>query len=193
MSAGTARKFHRNYPFAHPAGRNLIMNPLWPQWLPESERYIYHLVTKQKFYQKPTYGTLHPSLERMRSHAEQHHVRKISLPCIGSGLEKLEWEQVRQLIQEVFRTSPVQITVFLKDSVGPTENDCNSDFKDNALAQAQEADESLHQVRKWIRNKRVRKNDELQGLPRLGWQMINQVSSLHIKNNVLCGKFEPFD
>ena len=125
----------------------------------------------------------------MRSHAEHNRVRKISLPCIGSGLDKLEWEQVRQLIQEVFRTSPVQFTVFLKASVDPTENDCNSDFNDNALAQAQEADERLYQVRKWIRSERVPKNDELQGLPRLGWQMFNQISSLHIKNNVLCQKF----
>ena len=48
----------------------------------------------------------------MRSHIEHHRVRKISLPCIGSGLNTLEWEQVRQLIQEVFRTSLVQITIF---------------------------------------------------------------------------------
>ena len=86
----------------------------------------------------------------MRSHAEQYHVRKISLPCIGSGLDKLEWEQVRQLIQEVFRTYPVQITVFLKAPVDPTENNCNPVFKDNALAQAQETDESLNRVRKWV-------------------------------------------
>ena len=193
MSAGIARKIRRNYPCTYPTGWNHITNPLWPQWLPESKRYIYHLVTKQKFYQKPTYGTLRASLERMRSHAEQHHVYKISLPCIGSGLDKLEWEQVRQLIQEVFRTSPVHITVFLKTPVDPKENDCNSDFNDNALVQAQEADESLHQVRKWIRQSRVPRNDELQGLPRLGWQMFNQLTSLHIKNNVLCRKFEPLD
>ena len=115
------------------------------------------------------------------------------MPCNGSGLDKLEWEQVRQLIREVFRISPVQITVFLKASVDHTENDFNSDFNDNALAKAQEADESFHQVWTWIRSKRVPKNDELEGLPRLEWQMFNQVSSLHIKNNVLCRKFEPLD
>ena len=82
---------------------------------------------------------------------------------------------------------------FLKASVGPTEDNGNSDFNDNALAQAEENDESLHQVRKWTRNKRAAKIDELQGLPRLGWQIFNQVSSLHIKNNVLCRKFKPLD
>ena len=193
LSAGIARKIRRNYPCTYPAGWNHSTNPLWPQWLPESKRYIYHLVTKQNFYQKSTYGTLRASLERMRSHAEHHRVRKITLPCIESALDKLEWEQVRQLIQEVFRTSRVQITVFLKASVDPTENDCNSVFNDNALAQAQEADESLHQVRKWLRSKRVLKNDELQIFSRLGRQMFKQLSSLHIKNNVLCRKFEPLD
>ena len=53
--------------------------------------------------------------------------------------------------------------------------------------------EALDQVREWIRDKRVPKNDKLQGLPRLGWQMFNQVSSLHIHNNLLCRKFEPLD
>ena len=136
MSAGIARKISRNYPCTYPAGWSHITNALWPQWLPESKRNIYHLVTKEKFYQKPTYGTLCASLERMRSHAEQHHVRKISLPCIGSGLDKLEWEQVRQLVHGVFRTSLVQITVLLKASVDFAENDCHSDFNENALAQA---------------------------------------------------------
>ena len=110
MSAGIARKIRRNYPCTYPAGWNHITNPLWPQWLPESKRYIYHLVTKQKFFQKPTYGTLRASLEKKQSHAEHHLVRKTSLLFVG--LDKLDWEQVRQLIQEVFRTSPVQITVF---------------------------------------------------------------------------------
>ena len=92
-----------------------------------------------------------------------------------------------------FSYSRFQITVVLKTLVDLTENDCNSDFNDNALAQAQETDERLHQVRKWIRSKRVPKNDELQELPRLGWQMFNQLSSLHIKNNEFCRKFEPLD
>ena len=58
-----------------------------------------------------------------------------------------------------------QITVYLKVSVGPEEANCHSNFNDNALAQAQENDESLNQDLKWIRNKRVPKKDDLQGLP----------------------------
>ena len=191
MSAGIARKIRRNYPCTYPAGWDHSMNPLWPQWLPESKRYIYHLVTKQKFYQKPTYGTSRASLERMRSHAEHHRVRKIShvsdlVSTSSNGSKYANWFRK-------FFVLPCSNYRFFKASVDPTENDCNSDFNDNALAQAQETDESLHQVRKWIRSKRVPKNHELQVLPRLGWQMFNQLSSLHIKNNVLCRKFEPLD
>ena len=93
----------------------------------------------------------------------------------------------------IFSYFPCSNYRFFKASVDPTENDCNSDFNDNALAQAQEADESLYQVRKRIRNKGLPKNDELQALPRLGWQRLNQVSSLHIKNNVFCRKFEQLE
>ena len=128
----------------------------------------------------------------MRSHAGRHLVCNITLPCIGFGLDNLVWEQVRQLIRELFGTSSVQITVYLKASLGPKEDNCHSDFNDNALAQAQENDESLHQVRKRIRNKCVPTIVKLQGHSRLGWQMFNQLSTLTQKN-VICRKFEQLD
>ena len=51
MSAGIARKFRRTYPTTYPTNLDHTMNPLFPQWLPESKRYIYHLVTKAKVLQ----------------------------------------------------------------------------------------------------------------------------------------------
>ena len=60
VSAGIARHFQRKFTtkyFDH------SYTPLWPQWLPETRRYLYHLVTKQKYFNKPTYTTLRASLE----------------------------------------------------------------------------------------------------------------------------------
>ena len=87
MSAGIARKIRRNFSASYPINLDHTSNPLWPQWIPSQKRYIYHLITKQKFHNKPTFGTLHASLERMRTHAEENGVRQISMPCIGSGLD----------------------------------------------------------------------------------------------------------
>ena len=61
------------------------------------------------------------------------------------------------------------------------------------FAQAQEADESLKHVRRWVRQKIIPTQKDLQGLPRLEQQMYNQLGSLNIQHGILCCKFEPTD
>ena len=88
-SAGIARKIQMKVSTIHTNNFDHRLNPLWPQWIPRQKRYIYNLLTKQKLHKKPTQGTLHASPERMRTHAENG-VHQISMPCIGSGLDKFE-------------------------------------------------------------------------------------------------------
>ena len=111
MSAGTSRHFKREFPTKYPSDLDHSYTPLWPQWLPKTRRCQYHSVTKQEYINKPTYSTLRASLERMRKHAENDSISKISIPCIGTGLDQIDWDKVKLLIQETFRTSPVQIVV----------------------------------------------------------------------------------
>ena len=192
MSAGIARHFKRKFPTEYPSNLDHPYTPLWLQWLPETCRYLYHLVTKQKYFNKPTYSTLRASLERMRTHAENNSIPRISMPCIGTGLDQLDWDKVKLLIQETFRTSPVQVVVYIlpdpptKHGDSPVENETSSKF-----AQAQEADESLKHVRHWVRQKIIPTQNDLQGLPRLAWQMYNQLGSLYIQDDILCREFEP--
>ena len=119
-------------------------------------------------FNKPTYNTLRAALERMRTHAENNSISKNSMPCIGTGLDQLDWDNVKLLIQETFRTSPVEVVVYIlpdpetQGRESPVEKKTNSKF-----AQAQEADESLKHVRHWIRQKIIPTQDDLQGLPRL--------------------------
>ena len=58
MSAGIDRHFKRKLPTKYPTDLDHSYTPLWPQWLPETRPYLYHLVTKQKYFNKPTYSTL---------------------------------------------------------------------------------------------------------------------------------------
>ena len=46
-SAGIARHFKRKFPTKYPSNLDHFYTPLWPQWLPATRRYLYHLVTKQ--------------------------------------------------------------------------------------------------------------------------------------------------
>ena len=85
ISARVARNFKRKFPTKYPADLDHSYTPLWPQWLNETRRYLYHLVTNQKYFQKLTYGTLRASLERMRTDAENNGIPRISMPCIATG------------------------------------------------------------------------------------------------------------
>ena len=48
----------------------------------------------------------------MPAHAENNSISKISMPCIGSGLDQLDGDKIKLFIQEAFRTSRVQVVVY---------------------------------------------------------------------------------
>ena len=48
-------------------------------------------------------------------------------------------------------------------------------------------------MRRWIRQKIIPPKNDLQGLPRLGWQLYNQWGSLYVQDGIHCRKFEPTD
>ena len=68
----------------------------------------------------------------------------------------------------------------------------NTSFTRN-IRIAQDGDESLKLVKDWVRQSRVPRNNDLQGTPRLAWQLYNQFRSLCISDGVLCCKFDPTD
>ena len=74
--------------------------------------FIYYLVTKEQYFHKPTYETLHSSLVKMKEHAIANNVKAISMPRIGCGLDRLNWEKVKLIIQEAFKDTDIKITVY---------------------------------------------------------------------------------
>ena len=127
----------------------------------------------------------------MRTHAENISILRISMLCIGTGLNQLDWDKIKLLIQEMFCTSPVQVVVCIlpdpeiKHGDNPVENEPTGKF-----AQAQGAYESLKHVRLCVIQKIIPTQIDLQGLPHLAWQMCNQLSSLFIQDGNHCRKFE---
>ncbi|XP_023669172.1 ADP-ribose glycohydrolase OARD1 isoform X2 [Paramormyrops kingsleyae] len=75
-------------------------------------RFVYYLITKKKASQKPTYESLKQSLVAMKTHCWENSVASISIPRIGCGLDRLSWEKVSVIIEEVFRDSNIRITVY---------------------------------------------------------------------------------
>ena len=72
---------------------------------------VFNLVTKRKYYHKPTYASLRESLEDMIETIETLEIEKIAIPCIGSGLDKLDWDIVKEIIEDVFEDIDIEILV----------------------------------------------------------------------------------
>ena len=192
MSPGIARHFKRKFSTKYPSNLDHSYTPLWPQWLPQTPCNLYHLVRKQKYFDKPTYSKLRASLERMQTHAENNNIPRSSMPCIGTGLDQSDWDNVKLLIQETFRTSPVHVVVYKLPHPEIHQRDISVENEPICkCAQAQEADESLKHVRHWVRQKLNPTQNDLQGLPHLAWQLYNHLSCLYIQDGILCRKLEP--
>ena len=74
--------------------------------------FIYNIVTKHRFFEKPSYLTIENSLVSMRAHIETHFVTRLSMPRIGCELDKLDWLKVKQLLIDVFSLSNVTISIY---------------------------------------------------------------------------------
>lgn len=73
---------------------------------------VANLVTKSRYYHKPTYKTMTDALHDLKNHlADFPEVKKLGMPLIGCGLDKLEWTKVRDIIAEQFDNTDYEITV----------------------------------------------------------------------------------
>lgn len=72
---------------------------------------VINLITKQRYFHKPTYQTLESALNDMRTLVNDHKIKKIAMPKIGSGLDRLSWDKNREIIKEVFKGMDVDILV----------------------------------------------------------------------------------
>ena len=69
-------------------------------WLKREGRYIYYLITKERYWHKPSYEDLTKCLHRLNSLCIEHKVEKISIPRLGCGLDKLQWSEVKKIIEK---------------------------------------------------------------------------------------------
>lgn len=71
----------------------------------------FNLVTKQKYWHKPTYDSLREALEMMKEQLDFLGATKLAMPKIGCGLDRLSWDQVYDIICEVFEDMDIDIVI----------------------------------------------------------------------------------
>ena len=72
---------------------------------------VANLVTKERYFHKPTLETLKQSLVDLREQALSRDLKKLAMPKIGCGLDRLFWEDVSAVIKEVFGDTDIEILV----------------------------------------------------------------------------------
>lgn len=120
MNAGIARTFKEKYNNIKTlVNQNKKIGDVASLALPE--KYIYYLITKENYNGKPTYEDLKNSLLTLRQLCLRHNVKNLAMPKISSGLDKLKWEKVFQIIKSTFENCPVNIHIYmLNDEIPET-------------------------------------------------------------------------
>ena len=72
---------------------------------------VFNLVTKERCFHKPTYDTLYDTLVDMREQCEDFDITRLAMPLIGCGLDKLEWDKVKDVIEDVFENTNIEILI----------------------------------------------------------------------------------
>jgi hypothetical protein len=73
------------------------------------------LITKERYWHKPTYDSFTKALEDMRRHVEYSYdavpITKIAMPRIGCGLDKLDWNKIKLIIETTFQPYKGEIII----------------------------------------------------------------------------------
>lgn len=113
LGAGIAKKFAemgvkkelvREYSDPLPYSPEYCLYTAATKWRGE-----YNLVTKDKYYQKPTLKSMRRAIESMKQLV--YDGEKIAMPKIGCGLDRLNWKDVESIIKEVFADTDAEILV----------------------------------------------------------------------------------
>lgn len=72
---------------------------------------VLNLITKERYYMKPTYENIEKALLIMAILCVEKGITKIAMPKIGCGLDGLQFDKVEKIIKEVFKDTDIEILV----------------------------------------------------------------------------------
>lgn len=72
---------------------------------------VFNLITKAKYYGKPTYKTIEVAIQDMQEICVQENIKYLAMPKIGCGLDRLSWDKVRKILSETFKDTDIEILV----------------------------------------------------------------------------------
>jgi O-acetyl-ADP-ribose deacetylase (regulator of RNase III) len=77
-----------------------------------SKGHVYNLVTKKRYFDKPSYEDLKACLIQLREKLLAERVAKIAIPELGCGLDGLQWNFVLPIIRAILAGLQIDIYVY---------------------------------------------------------------------------------
>lgn len=108
MGAGIAVRFQKKYSLRNKLKKSQLNTSVGSCVLIKK---IFNLITKSRSCGKPTYKTLTSSLKEMKKIIILNNIKKIAMPKIGCGLDRLQWGFVKNIIIETFEDLDIEILV----------------------------------------------------------------------------------
>lgn len=115
MGAGIAVEFNNMFP--NMKTRLIRSLALKKEYYPHARLFVdgkihvINLITKPKYFMKPTQASMVCALTSMRKICLEHNINKIAIPKIGAGLDKLDWDFTSKEIQKIFKDTNIEILV----------------------------------------------------------------------------------
>lgn len=118
MGAGIAKTFRQKYP-RMPGAISVLLKPDQAVRYRKGDQVIYNLVTKERFYHhigrgidsETYYRNLRNALVDMRDQMQHYGETRLAIPRIGSGLDRGDWKVIKDIIEEVFASSEIEVLI----------------------------------------------------------------------------------
>lgn len=75
------------------------------------EQNVINMITKEKCWHKPTYNDFQHALLDVVDICKKYNIKKLGMPYIGCGLDRLQWNKVKEIISESFEDLDIEIIV----------------------------------------------------------------------------------
>lgn len=128
MGAGIAVEFNKRYNMSNVLK---LMRKEYPKTTTDKcirVDNVFNLITKGKYWQKPTYNSLKESLLELKEEIQRrietneyyktiderlvdNRIYRLAMPKIGCGLDRLSWDKVEVMIKEIFNDLNIEIII----------------------------------------------------------------------------------
>lgn len=114
MGAGIAKQLTRKYSWLRTSTKiklsGLIYEPRCVH-VSNNQISIFNLITKRYSFGKPTNSSIYLALEQLKKQCLILGIKKLGMPLIGCGLDRLNWEEVKGYIIDIFKDTDIEIQV----------------------------------------------------------------------------------